>query len=295
MKHACLLFWGAWCFGVASTATQAQTNSDRQYLPQEAQGVGLDNPSYVVDFDASSGIAHWVHYALSSTEAQGVVPRKDAFRADPRVLSSPGKASYTGSGYDRGHLKPAADSRSSAEEMRASFLMTNMAPQTPNLNRGIWKGLEEAVRAWALTYGEVHVTCGPGGETYDVLASGVRVPTTFWKAVMRTSPDTACVAFVFPNADKVPGELTDYLVTVDALELVIGLDLYPALPDATEGRVEGEAAMWPVLTDAVPQGTKANKPTGAKVQCMGVAKSTGKRCQKTSSDGSGYCHLHRPG
>ena len=287
----------AFCSGVlgASGSLRPPRKPKPTRIANTSRGKPEDNPSYVVDFDASSGIAHWVHYALSSTEAQGTVPRKDTFRADPRVPSSPDKASYTGSGYDRGHLKPAADSRSSSEEMRASFLMTNMAPQTPNLNRGIWKGLEEAVRAWALTYGEVHVTCGPGGETYDVLASGVRVPTTFWKAVMRTSPDTACVAFVFPNADKVPGELTDYLVTVDALELAIGLDLYPGLPDATEGRVEGEAAMWSVLTDAVPQGSKANKPTGAKVQCMGVAKSTGKRCQKTSSDGSGYCHLHRPG
>ena len=64
------------------------------------------------------------------------------------VIGCPDGQSYRGSGYDRGHLKPAADSKGSMEEMESSFLMTNMAPQTPNLNRGIWKQLEEAVRNW---------------------------------------------------------------------------------------------------------------------------------------------------
>ena len=274
-------------------AWAALAQEDGQYAPHSALGLRLENASYVVDFDERGGVAHWVHYALTAQEATGSIPRKDAFRGDPRVGGRPDEKSYTGSGYDRGHLKPAADSRSSADEMRNSFLMTNMAPQTPNLNRGIWKKLEESVRGWAVTYGTVHVSCGPGLETYDVLASGVRVPDMFWKAVLRTAPDTSCVAFVFPNAEKVPGELGGYQMSVDALEEILGMDLFSALPDGTEARVESEVLVWPAVKAAPVQSAPSASQPGAKVQCMGIAKSTGKRCQKTTTDPSGYCHLHR--
>ena len=274
-------------------AWAALAQEDGLYAPHSALGLRLENASYVVDFDERGGVAHWVHYALTAQEATGSIPRKDAFRGDSRVSGRPDEKSYAGSGYDRGHLKPAADSRSSADEMRNSFLMTNMAPQTPNLNRGIWKKLEESVRGWAVTYGTVHVSCGPGLETYDVLASGVRVPDMFWKAVLRTAPDTSCVAFVFPNAEKVPGELGGYQMSVDALEEILGMDLFSALPDGTEASVESEVVVWPAVRAAPVQSAPSASKPGAKVQCMGMAKSTGRRCQKTTTDPSGYCHLHR--
>ena len=164
--------------------------------------MGLDNPSYVVDFDASSGIAHWVHYACPRRKP------KEPCLARMRFVRIPGCLQAQTRRRTRAQVRPRPPQARggfviSSEEMRASFDDQHGSPDTQLESRNL-KGLEEAVRAWALIYGEVHVTCGPGGETYDVLASGVRVPTTFWKAVMRTSPDTACVAFVFPNADKVP-------------------------------------------------------------------------------------------
>ena len=94
-------------------------------------------------------------------------------------------------------MKPAADSRGSAAEMQSSFLMTNMAPQTPALNRGEWKGAEELVRAWSAQYGRVYVVMGPGQASRGTIAGGVRVPTHFWKAVLRYGADTSAVAFVF--------------------------------------------------------------------------------------------------
>ncbi|MDA0729740.1 MAG: DNA/RNA non-specific endonuclease [Bacteroidetes bacterium] len=271
-----------------------------EFAPRH-HGFFLVNQTYVVDFDVQSGIAHWVHYELTAAECVGSVPRDDAFSADGRIVGSPDHNAYRNSGYDRGHLKPAADSKESLEVMRNSFLMTNMAPQTPNLNRGIWKELEEAVRGWAWSYGEVHVTCGPGRQTYDWLDSGVRVPEEFWKVVMRVAPDTACLAFVFPNAEKVDGNLSDYLVSVDALEARLGLDLLPGLPDVTEKRVEAAEAsgFWSRATGdpaALPnsQGTSPLAPSEhAAVQCMGMAKSTGKRCQIQTKDPSGYCRYHK--
>ena len=107
-----------------------------------------------------TGIARWVAYELPPAETLGETKRKSSFKRDERVFGSPVHKDYTHSGFDRGHLKPAADSKSSSECMAASFLMTNVAPQTPQLNRGSWKQLEEATRDWAHELGEVYVVCG---------------------------------------------------------------------------------------------------------------------------------------
>lgn len=299
-RRCFLLPLGVLCFMHAAAQTWPSTHPDGKFAPT-SDGQALTNASYLVDFDVQSGVAFWVHYALTAQECMGAVPRKDAFRPDDRVAGSPTASSYASSGYDRGHLKPAADSRSSAAEMRNSFLMTNMAPQSPNLNRGIWKKLEEGVRTWGLAYGEVHVTCGPSDLTDHTLSSGVRVPSAFWKVVLRTSPDTTCLAFRFPNANKVPGALEDYLVTVDELEAELGMDLFPSLPDAIERRVEAVSSKttWPLdlpegatRSVAAPSGTETSSG-GASVQCMGIAKSTGQRCKQKTIDPSGRCRYHR--
>jgi endonuclease G len=273
-------------------------HSDSEFAP-EVQGQLLVNPSYLVDFDGPSGVAFWVHYKLEESECHGPVGRSDAFRADSRVDGCPDGQSYRSSGYDRGHLKPAADSKRSSEEMQSSFLMTNMAPQSPNLNRGIWKELEERVRDWGLTYREVHVTCGPSDLTLGTLPSGVRVPAAFWKVVMRTDPDTTCQAFRFPNATKVPGELGDYLARVDDLEAELGMDLLPGLPDETENRVEADlpSVVWGVDALRLQEQQSSFKTntlgTSSSVQCMGIATSSGRRCQRMTTDPSGRCYQHK--
>ena len=125
-----------------------ETHPDAKFAPA-SEGQLLVNSSYLVDFDTQSRIAFWVHYALTAQECIGAVPRKKAFRSDSRVAQSPKAKDYKDSKFDRGHLKPAADSKS-VSEMRDSFLMTNMAPQRPKLNQGIWKKLEKSIRTWGL-------------------------------------------------------------------------------------------------------------------------------------------------
>jgi endonuclease G len=158
---------------------------------------------------------------------------------------------YTHSGFDRGHLKPAADSKSSSEKMAASFLMTNVAPQTPQLNRGSWKQLEEATRDWANELGAVYVVCGPGRASQGALANGhVEVPATFWKSILRTAPDTACIAFLMPNQGTKLAPFPFYRIAVDSLEVAVGIDLFPQLPDAVESKIEGPAdSPWSGLGD----------------------------------------------
>lgn len=268
---------------------------DDAYLPT-IEGALLTNSSYVVDFDPSASVANWVAYELTRSESMGTFGRSDDFREDPRVPGSPDATDYRGSGYDRGHLKPAADSKSTAAEMSSSFLMTNMAPQTPRLNRGIWKGLEDDVRTWAQEHGRVYVLTGPSDEAVGRLSSGVEVPSHFWKAVLRFSPDTAAVAFWLPNATTIPGTIDDYRVSVDALEALLALDLFAGLPDGTEGRVEaGESSVWHTSSAAgsLPARSNNAETSGGAAQCTGTAKSTGQRCRLTTKHPSGRCHHHR--
>jgi endonuclease G len=270
---------------------------DNAYLP-EVEGLLLTNPSYIVDFDQSASVANWVAYELTRSESMGIVGRSDDFREDPRVPGSPDENDYRGSGYDRGHLKPAADSKSTVAEMSSSFLMTNMAPQTPRLNRGIWKGLEDDVRTWAQEYGRVYVLTGPSDEATTRLASGIEVPAHFWKAVLRFSPDTAVVAFWLPNATTIAGTIDDYRISVDDLEAKLNLDLFVELPDAMERRVEaGESSVWHTSSAAgrgpATPATPVATSSGAATQCTGIAKSTGQRCRLMTKDPSGRCHHHR--
>ena len=105
---------------------------------------------------------YWVAYLLTDNEVRGTHTRTDNFRADPQVhTGSASLEDYRGTGYDRGHLAPAADMKWSSAAMSESFLMSNMTPQRPRSNRGIWKRLEAWVRDQALQDQKVYVVTGP--------------------------------------------------------------------------------------------------------------------------------------
>jgi endonuclease G len=276
---------------LASAVSFMSLGQDQLFAPA-VQGELLENGSYLVDFDGASRIPHWVAYELTAEEGHGAVGRSDNFSVDERVATS-APSKWPGSGFDRGHMKPAADSRGSAAEMQSSFLMTNMAPQTPALNRGEWKGAEELVRAWSAQYGRVYVVMGPGQASRGTIAGGVRVPTHFWKAVLRYGADTSAVAFVFPNSDEVPGEVGSYRVTVDSLESFSGLNVFAALPDHVESRVESEWGRWDLQRKRPSSAAKSEASSESSVRCTGWSKSKGSRCSNRTKHLSGRCHHHR--
>lgn len=217
---------------------------DNAYIPAH-RGIELINLDYIVDFDAVRQLPFWVAYELSPEETRGEARRNSSFKQDPRLKNGPVHANYTHSGFDRGHMKPAADSKSSQKRMDASFLMSNVAPQTPALNRGSWKQLEASVRTWAEAYGAIHVVCGPGGGSLGKLSQGhVDIPDTFWKAILRTSPDTVCAAYLIPNLKEGIGPFFAHRLAVDSLESIIGLDLFPDLPDDLEQRIESSTSSF---------------------------------------------------
>lgn len=269
-----------------SVQSQRILAQDNTFAPG-IEGTPLFNSSYLVDFDEDSRIAHWVHYELLASESLGSTQRTEDFRRDSRSTRSAGAENYRGSGYDRGHLKPAGDSKSSTQEMSSSFLMTNMIPQTPALNRGIWRSLEQDIREWAVRYGAVHVSTGPSIETKTHIGQSIRVPAACWKAVLRTDPDTSAIAFMIPNNAKVEGNIEDYIMTVDELESMIQIDLFPALPEQVEGQIESVRASnkWEMSSGA------GFNQSG--LQCLGITK-TGRRCGNYTSNANQRCHIHQP-
>ena len=219
-------------FVVVSLTSVMLYGQDEKYQP-DVVGTRLVNPTYIVDYNDSTLLANWVHYELTALECQGQVQRTNDFREDSRVKHSAKLDEYRGSGYDRGHLKPAADSKSSRGEMSRSFLLTNIAPQTPSLNRGKWKILEQQVRDFAKRYNSIYVSTGPARNSIDTLENVV-VPEAYWKAILRTYPDTNAIAFLFPNESKMVGGLGDYSLSINELELFLSLDLFSGLAENVE-------------------------------------------------------------
>ena len=106
--------------------------------------------------------AFWVAYELTKKETEKAFERTNEFIPDPSVSTGTATVGdYSKSGYDRGHLAPAADMGWSAQAMKESFYFSNMSPQEPGFNRGIWKKLEEQVRTWAKAYDSIYVVTGP--------------------------------------------------------------------------------------------------------------------------------------
>ena len=197
---------------------------------------------YTLSYNEEFEQADWVAYELTRREVLGSVKRDDRFRPDPLVAS--GSASledYKGSGYDRGHLAPAGDMKFSESAMSESFYLSNMSPQDPSFNRGIWKGLEALIRQWAYTYQTIFIATGPVLNKQDYPRIGpnrVAVPGFYYKVILRVGEEAPlAIGFILPNS-KSSFPLASYTVTVDDVEILTGIDFFPTLPDEQEELAE---------------------------------------------------------
>lgn len=190
--------------------------------------------------------AKWVAYTLTTEETIKKVERSDRFIVDPKVLTGTAtNADYKNSGYDRGHLAPAADMSWDQCVMNESFYFSNMSPQMPSFNRGVWKKLEEQVRNWAIESDSLHIVTGPV-LTDHLPAIGknkVAVPTYFYKVVLVYNDSVAkSIGFILPNEGSV-NDLQTFTVSVDSVESYTGIDFFPALPDVLESAVESQRCL----------------------------------------------------
>jgi endonuclease G len=276
----------------------AQTHTNEQhFINPEIPFIRPDDQivrhlGYTLCYNEKHEQASWVAYDLTRNEAAGGYERTNKFIVDPSVSTgSATAADYANSGYDRGHLAPAGDMGWSATAMAESFYYSNMSPQVPGFNRGIWKKLEEQVRTWATTDSVLYVVTGP------VLTEGlptigpnmVSVPKYYYKVLLDYhKPGFKAIGFVLPNiASSQP--LSDFAVSVDSVERLTGIDFFPALPDGAEDLLESDCcpSCWTgsAVQAATPQSVNST-------QCQGTTQS-GNRCRNMTRNPNGYCHLHQ--
>lgn len=233
-------------------------------------------------------------YELTATEAEGGYSRTDNFRADPSVTSGSAQLyDYTGSGYDRGHLAPAADMAFSSTAMSESFYFSNMSPQDPSFNRGGWKSLEGLCRNWAAEDGELYIVTGPvlTRTRGSIGSSGVSIPAYYYKILFDIDEDGArSIAFLLPNV-KISRGLEHYVVSVDSIERLSGIDFFPALPDDVENQLESQTTgTWNFQLNASTTRT-ASSSQSASQQCSGTTLE-GDRCLRRTTNSNGYCWQH---
>ena len=220
-----------------------------RYGDPGGSGTPLCRLGYAALHDNERKISLWVVERLTAEQVAATMDRTDNFRPDMDVPegSRASLLDYRGSGYDRGHLAPAADMRWSPVAMSESFLLSNMVPQVgTGMNRGIWKDLEAHVRDWATERGEVYVFTGPAfGPVRVVIGpSDVEVPAVMYKVVFDPIRVDA-IAFLMPNRVLDRDTLPVYRVSIDTVEQATGLDFLSVLRDDVEVQLESSTyQMW---------------------------------------------------
>jgi endonuclease G len=219
----------------------------------------LTKSAYACMHNSRLKVSTWVVYRAEGEDSSGE-RYQGSFFADPDL--KPGEraelADYRGlfarnlSGYDRGHQAPDATIRKfGPEAQRETYSLANITPQHSQVNEGIWQDIEAAVRRWSGPSSPVWVATGPvflaDQETTWVGRSRVAVPHAYFLVVARgVKPEL--LSFLIPNDEEAPWRtsLAPFLVSVDSVERLTGLDLLPDLSDAEARRLESRRAksLW---------------------------------------------------
>lgn len=212
------------------------TNPDLTSLPLSYRG-------FNVSFNPVHHIPNWVAWELTPQEVRtSVTSRRDKFRPDPDVPGCPIPADYRNSGFDRGHIAPAADMKWDTLAMHHASYLTNICPQSHELNQGAWMTLENLCRQRALIDSSLIIIAGPvlSMPPIDTIGEAhVTVPRKFFKVILapHAKPKPVALAFLMDNA-YIPGGLQATTVTVDSVEAITGHDFFSILPDSLENSLE---------------------------------------------------------
>lgn len=205
---------------------------------------------YTLLYNTTRLIPDWVAYELTALETEGEEPRSSHFKKDPEIAGlQADNEDYRNSGWDKGHMAPAADMKWSPEAMADCFYLTNICPQDHKLNTGTWKKLEEQCREYARYFGTLYIVCGPivTNNRYGTIGdNGVMVPDGFFKVLLAPYYGKyIAIGFLFDN-QKGGKKLVEHAVTVDEVERVTGIDFFYSLPDDIEEAVESamEKTAW---------------------------------------------------
>lgn len=209
-------------------------------------------PQFALSYNRGKGGPNWVSWHTDSSDL-GTVDRTNAFAPDPLLPAAwrIRPTDYTGSGFDRGHVCPSADRTRTAADNRATFVMSNMLPQTPDLNREVWRKLEEYSRTLVNQGNEVYVVAGGRGESETIAGGKVNVPTHTWKIIVvltrgnndlrRIDANTRVIAVDMPNVTGIRRDpWQKYITTVDEIESSTGYDFLSNVAEDVQAEIEAK-------------------------------------------------------
>jgi len=212
----------------------------------------LTNEGFYVGYSDTRMNPLWVCYRVSAVQNPTSANRPSRFAVDYRTEARVSHDDYTNSGYDRGHMAPNAAIAYcyGTDAQIETFLMSNVCPQTPTLNRGIWAGLESTVRDWADAFEEVWVFTGPVfGSEIEVMPSGIPIPGEFYKIIVdELNGSPRIISFLIPQNVASGSQLESFLVSVDEVEQVTGLDFFWEMNSAAEAGLEAQVPnqLWAI-------------------------------------------------
>lgn len=214
---------------------------DDRFLPSRKDVKAYNN--YYLKFNNENKIADWVAYEFTYSEFLGTVKRSNNFRPDKSILEGTSQLSdFKGSGYDRGHLIPSANMRFSEIAMSECFFLSNIVPQHLNMNRGRWKQLENKVREWVKVKRNLYIITGTviDEKSKRIGENRVAVPLYLYKIIYDDMQKEA-IAFLMPNRRITSNEhLETFIVTIDMIEEITGIDFFGQLENNLEERIESK-------------------------------------------------------
>jgi endonuclease G len=225
---------------------KADCQKSKEFLLPISNDKIIEHSYYSLGYSETHKHAAWVYYRLTTEFVTGQAKRKNKFKPDP--LTEPNAAEladYEASGYDRGHLCPAASMSLNQLAMEESFYLSNMSPQIPNFNRGIWKKLETQVRKWVEQEDTLHVVSGAilTDSLGNLGSNKITIPAYYYKVIYDPTGTQKMIAFILPH-QKIKGDIYLFSVSVDEVEKRTGINFFSELDDALENKLEAEVIRW---------------------------------------------------
>lgn len=246
-------FWSVFCLGITIVfvseafpiiqinKNQSPQNTAFDFLPASTTNQIIRHDYFTLSYNEKYEQAEWVAYELKKSYIKSSDFKRPYFIQDPKVKTgSADWRNYKKSGYDKGHLCPAGDMEFEIDAYNDTFFTSNISPQLHDFNGGIWNRLEQKVRYWAVKYDGIYVITG------GVLQSSIRtigqekvsVPDSFYKILLDNSNGSyKMIAFLIPNK-KSSQPIYDFVVSVDSIEKITGIDFFPKLNDKIENELE---------------------------------------------------------
>lgn len=224
-----------------SVSNDDSVDKSFDYYPTSTSNQIIKHDNYTLSYKEEYEQAEWVAYELKKGRYSNQDYQRPFFIEDPKVKTgSADWRNYKNSGYDKGHLCAAGDMKFSKAAFEETFFTSNISPQDREFNSGIWNRLEQKTRYWANKYDGIYVVTG--GVLKDNLETigkeDVAVPDYFYKVLLnKNNGNYKMIAFLMPNEDSEKG-LYEFVVSVDEVEKLTGINFFPKLEDSIENQLE---------------------------------------------------------